>query len=193
MAGAGVVRWRHEKGKEFSGASGGKGGAGGDVIVRAVHDVQILARYRHEKEFTAQSGEAGKRDSKHGSDGAPMIILLPVGSILTNLDSGEKIALESEGQEAVILKGGNGGLGNEYFKASTNTSPQESTPGKPGEAADFHIELELVADAGAYRTSERRQVVPFERSYQSALKRIGRYIFTTLEPALGSMEDFYSC
>jgi GTP-binding protein len=81
--GHGVVRWRHEKGKEFSGAAGGNGGGGGNVYARAVRDIQLLAKYKHKKEFVAAHGEDGKRNSMHGKNAADVIIDLPIGSIIT--------------------------------------------------------------------------------------------------------------
>jgi GTP-binding protein len=83
--GDGVVRWLHEKGKEFSGAAGGNGGKGGDVYVHAVRDIQKLSDYRHKKEFKAARGEAGMRNSRHGANGEDIVIDLPIGSIITNI------------------------------------------------------------------------------------------------------------
>lgn len=187
--GEGVVRWRHEKGKEFSGASGGNGGRGGNVYARAVRDLAILARYRNTKEFAAQNGQSGMRSSKQGREGEDLTIDVPIGSILTNLETGKKHSLEKDGDTALLLSGGRGGLGNEHFKASTNVTPFQSTPGRDGEEADFLIELELVADAG---------LVGFPNAGKSSLlnvltnaeAKIGAYAFTTLEPNLGSMEGY---
>ncbi len=187
--GNGVVRWRHEKGKEFSGASGGNGGNGGDVLVRAVRDIHRLSKYTHKKEFLAGKGDDGQRDSKQGKDGEDMIIELPIGSIITNLTNGKKYSLTENDQQILLLKGGRGGLGNEHFKASTNTSPYESTPGKEGEKADFFIELELVADAGfvglpnAGKSSLLNELT-------NAKSKVASYAFTTLDPSLGNMEGY---
>ncbi len=187
--GEGVVRWRHEKGKEFSGASGGNGGRGGNVFARAVRDLAILARYRNTKEFAAGNGESGMRNSKQGKEGEDLTIDVPIGSILTNLETGKKHALIKDGEVVELLTGGRGGLGNEHFKASTNVTPFQSTPGRDGEEADFLIELELVADAG---------LVGFPNAGKSSLlnvltnaeAKVGAYAFTTLEPNLGSMEGY---
>lgn len=187
--GNGVVRWRHEKGKEFSGASGGDGGRGGDVIVRVIRDIGLLARYRNTKELEAQNGAAGMRDSKHGKDGNNLIVEMPLGAILVNEVTGERISLEKEGQEIVVLKGGRGGLGNEHFKASTNTSPKEWTPGKDGEEADFSIELQLFADAGliGFPNAGKSSLL---NALSNARAKVASYQFTTLEPNLADMEGY---
>ena len=116
--GDGVVRWRHEKGREFAGASGGNGGKGGDVYIHAVRDIGILARYKNKKEFLAQNGLSGQKESMHGRDGEDLTIDLPIGSIITNLETREKFNLDKDEQTIKILNGGKGGLGNEYFKSS---------------------------------------------------------------------------
>src|SRR3989338_8301019 len=187
--GNGVVRWRHLKGKEYSGAAGGDGGKGSNVYAKAVRDVSILARYKNVKNFEGEDGEDGMKDSKHGKSGKDLIIELPIGSVITNLSTGRKVNLLNEGETILLLKGGNGGYGNEHFKASTNVTPKQSTKGKPGEEADFLIELELIADAGfvglpnAGKSSLLNELT-------KAKSKVGSYAFTTLEPYLGDMEGF---
>jgi GTPase len=187
--GNGVVRWRHEKGKDLSGAAGGNGGKGGDVYGRAVRDIQLLAKYKTKKEFAAGKGQDGMRNSMHGKDGEDMIIDFPVGSIVTNLSSEKKYYFNTENEEHLLLKGGRGGLGNEHFKASTNTTPKESTPGKEGESAKFYVELELVADAGlvGLPNAGKSSLI---NELTNAKSKVGSYQFTTLEPALGNMEGY---
>ena len=146
--GSGVVRWRHEKGKEWAGAAGGDGGRGGDVYVKAVSDLNRLAGYRNHKAFDAGNGQAGMKSSMKGENGDDFILEVPIGSIVTNRETGKSVNLINKDQIEVILKGGAGGLGNEFFKSSTNTSPYQSTEGKEGEEADFYIEVELIASAG---------------------------------------------
>src|SRR6185369_13084858 len=146
--GSGVVRWRHEKGIDRAGPGGGNGGKGGDVYVRAVRDIGILEKYKNLKDFEAPAGGDGMKNGMHGKGGDDLVIDLPIGSVITDSRTKRVFNLLTEGEQIMILKGGKGGLGNEHFKASTNIAPQESTPGKDGEEADFHIELELVADGG---------------------------------------------
>ncbi len=187
--GNGVARWLHEKGKEFSGPSGGNGGRGGDVYVRAIRDLGILARYRNTKEFKAEKGQAGMKNSMSGKDGEDLIIDLPIGSIVTNLKTEKKISLLTDGEVCKILKGGQGGIGNEEFKSSTNIRPTQFTEGKDGEEADFHIELELVVDAGfiGYPNAGKSSLL---NALTNANAKIGSYQFTTLEPNLGEMHGF---
>ena len=187
--GVGVVRWRHEFSKEFSGASGGNGGRGGDVRVRAVRDLGILQRYRNTKEFDAEKGEDGMKDSRHGRNGEDLIIDLPIGSIITDHRTGYTFQLLEEGENVRILKGGSGGLGNEYFKASTNTTPMESTNGYDGEEGDFSIELELVADAGFIGLPNAGKS-SLLNVLTNADAKVGSYAFTTLEPNLGALYNF---
>lgn len=184
--GDGVVRWRHEKGKEFGGPSGGNGGKGGDIYAIAVRDLGILSSYKHEKEFAAGRGDDGMKDTKQGEGGEDVEIKLPVGSILTNLESGHTFELGEEGQRIKLLSGGRGGRGNETFKSSTNQSPQESTPGEEGEEADFYIELELVVDYGIIGLPNAGKS-SLLNALTRAKSKVGAFPFTTLEPSLGDL------
>ncbi len=182
--GDGVVRWRHEKGKEWGGPSGGNGGNGGDVYVTAVRDIHLLSKYRTKKEFPADKGENGGSNSLHGANGADLDIPLPIGSIITNLKTKEKIILLEEGEKKLLLTGGRGGRGNESFKSSVNRSPREFTKGKKGQSADFFIELELVADLGLIGLPNAGKT-SLLNSLTNAQGKVGAYPFTTLDPNLG--------
>ncbi len=184
--GDGVVRWRHEKGKEYSGAAGGNGGNGGDVYVRGIRDLNILASYRNTKEFKAPDGDDGMRSSMFGKHGDDLYIDLPIGAIVTDSRTNRSFNLLTDGEEVRILKGGRGGLGNEHFKASTNVRPMESTEGKAGEEADFHIELELVADGGLIGLPNAGKS-SLLNALTNADVKVGNYQFTTLEPNLGAL------
>jgi len=187
--GDGVVRWRHEKGVEFAGPSGGNGGKGGDVYIRAIRDVAILSRYQNTKELAAENGEAGMKKSMHGRNGRDLVIDLPIGSVVTNLETREKFNLIEDEKKIKILNGGKGGLGNEYFKSATHQSPVNQTDGKRGEEADFEIELELVADAGliGLPNAGKSSLINVLTNSKS---KIGSYQFTTLEPSLGDMYGY---
>ncbi len=184
--GDGVVRFLHEKGKEFGGPSGGNGGKGGDVYIHAVGDLSLLQRYKSQKKFVAQDGAPGFRDSMHGKGGDDLTIDLPVGSVVKNLSTGEVFSLDKRDDKIMILKGGRGGVGNEAFKSSINRSPEESTPGHVGEEAEFDIELQIVADIGLVGLPNAGK-----SSLLNALTRahakVGSYAFTTIEPNLGDL------
>jgi GTP-binding protein len=185
--GNGVVRWRQEKFIPKGGPAGGDGGRGGDVYAEAIRDVHILAQYRNKKEYHAGRGEDGGSRSFHGANGEDLVLKLPIGSRIKNLETGMEYSLEKEGEKVRILKGGAGGRGNEHFKSSVNTTPRKQTDGKPGEEAVFTVELELFADVG---------LVGFPNAGKSSLlnmltnaeAKVGDYAFTTLDPNLG---DFY--
>lgn len=187
--GNGVMRLKHEKGKEFAGPSGGDGGKGGDVIIRAVRDVHILSKYRHEKEYAAERGEDGGNDSMHGANGKDFILDLPVGSIVTNLDNGETYELLRDGQEITVLKGGRGGFGNEHFKTSTNRTPKEHVPGQEAQQADFKVELQIVADIGFVGLPNAGKSSLLNALTRASAKTAD-YAFTTLEPNLGECFGF---
>jgi GTP-binding protein len=187
--GDGVTRWRHEKGVERAGPAGGNGGRGGDVYVRAIRDIAVLAKYKNTKEFAAEDGESGMKKSMYGRNGEDLIIDVPIGSILTNLETREKFNLVEDGKKVKILNGGKGGLGNEYFKSAVNQSPEKQTNGKRGEAAEFYIEVELVADAGLIGLPNAGKSTLINGLTNSKSK-IGAYQFTTLEPSLGDMYGY---
>ena len=117
------------------GPAGGNGGRGGDIYVLAVRDVHILSKYVHKKEFAGGDGQNGAKNSLHGRDGENIVIELPIGSIITNKETGESFSLEREGEKVLVAKGGRGGLGNEHFKSSVNRSPKEWTPGEEAKTA----------------------------------------------------------
>jgi GTP-binding protein len=122
-------------------------------------------------------------------DGEDLIIDLPVGSVVTNLKTEKKYELLKEGDQILILKGGRGGLGNEHFKSSRNTTPEESTPGKEGEDGDFFIELELIANVGFIGLPSAGKSSLLNELTRSRAK-VGAYPFTTLEPNLGDLYGF---
>jgi GTP-binding protein len=123
----------------------------------------------------------------HGKNGEDFVLELPIGSIITNLNTEEVWQLSKEGEKIMILKGGYGGFGNEHFKSSTNTTPREWRPGEDGEEGDFKIELELFADLGLIGLPNAGKT-SLLNALTNAEAKVGDYAFTTLDPNLG---DFY--
>ncbi|PIQ92765.1 MAG: GTPase ObgE [Parcubacteria group bacterium CG11_big_fil_rev_8_21_14_0_20_39_22] len=187
--GDGVVRWRHEKFNEFAGPGGGDGGNGGDVLIRTITDIGKLADYRNKKDFEAQDGEDGRNYGQKGKGGEDLIIDFPIGSVITNLKTGESIELLDRDSTEIILKGGKGGLGNERFKSSTNQAPKKSTDGEDGEEADFSVELKLIADAGLVGLPSAGKSTLLNALTNTNVK-VGSYDFTTLEPNLGAFYGY---
>ena len=185
--GDGVVRWRQEKFIPKGGPAGGDGGRGGNFYVLAVRDVHILSKYKAKKSFSAGRGEDGGNKSLHGKGGEDFVLELPIGSIITNLETDERWQLTSEGEKILIFKGGYGGFGNEHFKSSVNTTPKESRSGAEGEKGNLKIELELFADVGLIGLPNAGKS-SLLNTLTNAQAKVGDYAFTTLDPNLG---DFY--
>jgi len=187
--GNGVVRFRREKHKPNGGPSGGNGGKGGDVYVEAVRDSAILAKYKFKKEFFAENGVDGGSNSLYGKNGEDLIIKMPIGTLVTRNSTGEQVDLLEEGERVLILKGGNGGLGNEHFKSSVNQTPKESTKGKPGEEGKFKFELRLIADAGlvGFPNAGKSSILNVLTNAES---KVASYSFTTVSPHLGDLYGY---
>ncbi|MES2748772.1 MAG: GTPase ObgE [Patescibacteria group bacterium] len=187
--GDGVERWRHEKFVAMAGPSGGDGGNGGDIYVEAVRDLGLLAKYTGAPLFEAEAGEDGQNSSKHGRSAKDTVIKVPVGSIVTDVKRNRSYELFTEGARERVFKGGQGGLGNEHFKSSTNRSPKETTKGKDGEEGELKVELTLVVDVGLIGQPNAGKSTLLN-TFTNAKSAIGAYPFTTLQPHLGDLFGF---
>ena len=182
--GDGVVRWRREKGIPFGGPAGGDGGKGGDVYLHIVRDIQALSAYKHKIEWEAEGGYAGQKRSMSGKSAEDLYMPIPVGAMIYNREYDIRYECTEEGKDILILKGGQGGLGNENFKTATNRTPMEFTKGTLGEFATFDIELQLIANVGIIGLPNAGKS-SLLNSLTRASAKIGDYPFTTLEPNLG--------
>jgi GTP-binding protein len=187
--GDGVVRWNHEKFKPKAGPGGGDGGNGGNVYAEVIDDLSYLEYYRFTKKFSAENGEPGGNRSKEGACGDDLILKFPRGTTLVNTETGDTFDLDTVGQRVLLLKGGRGGLGNEHFKSSTNTTPYEWTPGTIGEHATYNVELKLFADVGFVGLPSAGKSTLLNL-LTNARSKVGAYHFTTLEPHLGALGEY---
>ncbi len=182
--GNGVVRFLHEKGKEFGGPAGGDGGNGGNIIFRGVRDIQVLSKYRGHGAFRATKGADGGNKEMAGKNGEDHIIDVPIGAVVTRKSTRESFEVLEEGQEVIALKGGRGGMGNAHFKSSTNQYPDQAVPGQIGEEGSFRVELRIIADVGLIGLPNAGKS-SLLNAFTKANAKVGAYAFTTLEPSLG--------
>lgn len=182
--GDGVVRWCREKFKPKGGPNGGDGGKGGDFYVEAIRDITALRNVVRKEIYKAGDGHPGAKNSMHGANGEDFVLQLPVGSHITNKETGATFELITEGERIRLLKGGVGGFGNEHFKSSINQTPMQATKGKEGEEGTFHIELKLIADVGLVGLPNAGKT-SLLNALTNTDARVAEYPFTTLDPNLG--------
>jgi len=187
--GNGIVSWLRLKFVAKGGPAGGDGGHGADVYFKAVRDLSKLSDYSGNPQFTAENGGHGMRTSKHGADGEDLYVDIPLGSVITNIDTGERFQMLTEGEEVLVLRGGKGGYGNEHFKSSRNVAPEEQTDGDPGASAHFKIELEMLVDIGFIGLPSAGKS-SLTNTLTNSNARVAEYHFTTLEPHLGALQGY---
>jgi GTPase len=183
--GNGCISFRREKFIPFGGPDGGDGGYGGSVWLVADEGLNTLVDFRHQRSFKAQRGQNGMGSQMYGKGGDDTTIRVPVGTMITNVDTDEVIGdLTSHGQRMLVAQGGKGGLGNIHFKTSVNRAPRKATPGTPGDARELKLELRLLADVGLLGFPNAGKST-FIRAVSAATPRVADYPFTTLVPNLG--------
>ncbi|HQT82881.1 MAG TPA: GTPase ObgE [Candidatus Paceibacterota bacterium] len=182
--GDGVIRWLRTKESARGGPSGGDGGTGGDVVLVGMRDLSALARYRYEKKFHGENGEAGKSELKHGRNGADAVLTVPVGTVARVVETGEEYEITKEDERIVVFRGGRGGLGNARFRSSTNQNPFQQTVGKAGKGGTIELTLKIIADAGLIGLPNAGKS-SLLNALTRAKSKVGAYPFTTLGPSLG--------
>ncbi len=183
--GNGSVSFRREKFIPKGGPDGGNGGTGGDVVIRASERINTLVNFRGRRKYYAENGLSGAGSQCDGRSGEPMVLEVPVGTTIKDIETDQIIAdLTDKDQEALLAQGGRGGLGNLYFKSSTNQTPRFAQEGEPGVALDIKLELKLLADIALIGLPNAGKSTLIS-SISAAKPKIADYPFTTLIPNLG--------
>jgi len=183
--GDGAASFRREKFVPRGGPDGGDGGRGGGIYAVADRNVNTLIDYRYARIHRAKDGENGRGSDQYGKSAVDVVLRVPVGTVVSELESGEQIAdLSQDGERALLAAGGAGGLGNLHFKSSINRAPRQFTRGGEGQHRRLKLELKLLADVGLLGMPNAGKSTLI-RALSAARPRVADYPFTTLTPSLG--------
>ncbi|MDX1809504.1 MAG: GTPase ObgE [Sulfurospirillaceae bacterium] len=192
--GAGSVSFRREKHVIQGGPDGGDGGKGGDVYFKVDNNTHTLSHFRKKQHLKAQNGQPGMGRKMYGKSGESLEVIVPPGTQIIDMESGEILYdLVNDNERVLFLEGGKGGLGNVHFKSSTNQKPNYAQPGIPGTTKEVKLELKLIADVGlvGFPNVGKSTLIS---TVSNASPEIANYEFTTLTPKLGVVDvgDFRS-
>jgi len=187
--GAGCVSFRREKYVPQGGPDGGDGGRGGSVVFQVKNNLKTLSHLNHKHSYKAQNGQPGMGKRMHGKNGDPVIIAVPPGTLVKDYQSGDVLkdfTDNVDGEEWVLLHGGNGGQGNWHFRTSRIQTPRFAQPGMPGEYAEIKLELNLIADIGfvGFPSVGKSSLL---KALTNANPKVASYPFTTKIPNLGML------